>query len=539
MFGALKTIRRHGGRSMASIRPLITITILVVVGAYLYVKINEGPVQPRAGAGGASNQPPDGVPPLAATKNASLASEGSPAAWPPAPVAITPSQTTVAASTNAASASVPATGSATGASGGMKQSVPSVPTIPDLPPLPAAPDINATAAPPVATLPKDLPANIPTARYPDDANKNSGVPAAQPLTTTNLDSSKTNAPGAAAQTTTTLPKPGAPSTTNPGTVAMSGLVQQPAAAGVGSTPAGSAVQTAQNPLRPLTQSPTTPTDPLDRYGSATIPPITPMPASASLASANAGPGPVPSNNELSFAASWPVIQAALNRRDLKQAHQLLSKWHGSESLTPSDSERVETLLSQLAGTVIYSTEHQLEPARIVKQGETLEAIAKEYNVPWELLAKINGVQSPNVLLPGQQLKVVRGPFSAVVNINRNEMALMLGDRYAGKFAAGSQAGQEPPAGDWVVQQKLHYESRNGAAVARGVHALLLQDAKSTTALPIVIGTEPATQVVRTGTTGAPTDTSRTPPQYFVKVSQSDVDEIADILSVGSHVTIRR
>ncbi len=57
---------------------------------------------------------------------------------------------------------------------------------------------------------------------------------------------------------------------------------------------------------------------------------------------------------------------------------------------PTDTQKVETLLSQLAGTVVYSTEHQLEPARVVKPGETLETIAKEYNVPWQLLAKING-----------------------------------------------------------------------------------------------------------------------------------------------------
>ena len=102
--------------------------------------------------------------------------------------------------------------------------------------------------------------------------------------------------------------------------------------------------------------------------------------------------PVPSG--ATFAASWPAIQAALDRGDLKQAHQLLSKWHGDETLSAADSQKVETLLSQLAGTVIYSTEHQLEPARVVKSGETLDTIAKECNVPWQLLAKINSMPPP-------------------------------------------------------------------------------------------------------------------------------------------------
>ena len=44
--------------SMGSIRPLITITILAVVGAYLYVKINEGPVQTHVGATNAGTSLP-------------------------------------------------------------------------------------------------------------------------------------------------------------------------------------------------------------------------------------------------------------------------------------------------------------------------------------------------------------------------------------------------------------------------------------------------------------------------------------------------
>ena len=42
---------------MSSIRPLITITILAVVGAYLYVKINEGPARPHARAKHGTIQP--------------------------------------------------------------------------------------------------------------------------------------------------------------------------------------------------------------------------------------------------------------------------------------------------------------------------------------------------------------------------------------------------------------------------------------------------------------------------------------------------
>ena len=66
---------------MGSIRPLVTITILAIVGAYLYVKINEGPAPTRAGANSLS-QSPDGVPPLTGIKGTSLAAESGAPAWP-------------------------------------------------------------------------------------------------------------------------------------------------------------------------------------------------------------------------------------------------------------------------------------------------------------------------------------------------------------------------------------------------------------------------------------------------------------------------
>src|SRR4051812_24343983 len=74
---------------MGSIRPLITITILGAVGVYLYTKINEGPV-PNARLLSAANQATDGVPPLSATKGASLSTDSTAPAWPATAPTVTP-----------------------------------------------------------------------------------------------------------------------------------------------------------------------------------------------------------------------------------------------------------------------------------------------------------------------------------------------------------------------------------------------------------------------------------------------------------------
>src|SRR6185503_3386034 len=95
-----KLLNRHGGRSMGSIRPLVTITILAVVGAYLYVKINEGPVPTHAGTD-ALSQSPEGVPPLTGTKGTSLAAESGAPAWPSTAVSTPPPSTAAPAVTTA------------------------------------------------------------------------------------------------------------------------------------------------------------------------------------------------------------------------------------------------------------------------------------------------------------------------------------------------------------------------------------------------------------------------------------------------------
>jgi LysM repeat protein len=259
-----------------------------------------------------------------------------------------------------------------------------------------------------------------------------------------------------------------------------------------------------------------------------------MPATTPPAAAPSAPNQAVAPVEASFAASWPAIQAALNRGDLKQAHLLLSKWHDDESLSPTDTQRVETLLSQLAGTVIYSTEHRLEPARVVKPGETLETIAKEYSVPWQLLAKINGVQSPDQLRPGQELKVVRGPFSAVLDLPRNEITLTLENRYAGKFHVTIPPGVSLTDGQWLVDQKL-----------AGPTTTANPSAYATTPVPaertIILRNVAATAASGTPTlviaSGSAPGLAANPPA--LRISPQDADELSDILSIGSRVTVRR
>lgn len=155
-----------------------------------------------------------------------------------------------------------------------------------------------------------------------------------------------------------------------------------------------------------------------------------------------------------FAAAMQTAEVALAQGRLAEVHLELSEWYGEPTLSPEEESQLTDLLDQLAGTVIYSRQHLLEPAYEVQPGDTLERIADHYQVPWQLLANINGIRDPRQVRQGDQLKVVKGPFHALVNLQKFELVLNVGARYAGKFRIGIGVDQQLPDGDFVVLKKV-------------------------------------------------------------------------------------
>jgi hypothetical protein len=171
-----------------------------------------------------------------------------------------------------------------------------------------------------------------------------------------------------------------------------------------------------------------------------------------------------------FAAVWRSSLQQIEDEQFKEALYGLTAWLGSPDLTREESEALQHLLDQLAGTVIYSTEHLMEPAYDVRRGERLQDIAAQYHVPWQLLANINGVENPDVLLPSQRLKVIEGPFAARVDLDSRQIVLFLRGYYAGRLPFMPGRDQSPRPGTYyVVSKKVDriWTDENGHAVPAG------------------------------------------------------------------------
>jgi hypothetical protein len=137
----------------------------------------------------------------------------------------------------------------------------------------------------------------------------------------------------------------------------------------------------------------------------------------------------------------------------KEALATLSLFYETPNLTSEQREQLLIRLDPLAREVIYSPEHLLEEPHRVGGSETLMDIADKYDVPWQLLANINGVDDPVTVLPGTDLKVLRGPFRADVDLVNQELTLFLGDLYAGRFPVGVGTDPVPRSGTYTIQEK--------------------------------------------------------------------------------------
>lgn len=234
-----------------------------------------------------------------------------------------------------------------------------------------------------------------------------------------------------------------------------------------------------------------------------------------------------------YAKSKVAIQSALDRGELSQALQMLSDWRGDPSLTAQEEQEVETLLGQLAGSVIYSTEHRLEAPYLVQPGETLEQVAAKYQVSAQLLGKINGIAPGTPLAAGKELKVVRGPFSATIDVSERELTLMLDRRYAGRFRVEVDPTLTVEDGQWQVVDKpvapasvTAYQATPGDGVDRTV---MLQNPGAASG-----------QVAVLRGPGTPDPVSAPEPAgRVIRLSSRDIEDVFDILSVGSQVTIQR
>ncbi len=152
-----------------------------------------------------------------------------------------------------------------------------------------------------------------------------------------------------------------------------------------------------------------------------------------------------------------LIEEALTLRDRGRVIAARDKLNQALTmqLSPQIRTGVKVQLASLADKWLFSRDvlegDKLTGYYLVKPGELLAKIGREHKVPYEILMRINGIERPELLQAGRRIKVIHGPFHAVVNRTTYTMDLYLQDVYVKSYQVGlGRPEHTTPTGRWVV-----------------------------------------------------------------------------------------
>ena len=129
-------------------------------------------------------------------------------------------------------------------------------------------------------------------------------------------------------------------------------------------------------------------------------------------------------------------------------------------LSSADAQAIRDTLSQVNESLIFSP--RVEPGDTVTEhytiqsGDLLSKVAPRYNITYQLIEHINNISARRIRV-GQQIKVVHGPFHAVVDKSDYRLDLYLpepdgGMIYIRSFTVGLGENDSTPEGSWVVRR---------------------------------------------------------------------------------------
>ena len=147
--------------------------------------------------------------------------------------------------------------------------------------------------------------------------------------------------------------------------------------------------------------------------------------------------------------------AAMAKRDYLAARQLLSK-AVKQGLNPPQEKTARDYINQASDQWLFSAnvydEDPLCSRYQVTAGDRLVVIANRMGVPYQLLMKINKITDAKRLRAGESIKVVKGPFHAVVDRSAFQLTVYLGDILVRTYPVGlGMPGRQTPTGKWRVK----------------------------------------------------------------------------------------
>jgi len=130
------------------------------------------------------------------------------------------------------------------------------------------------------------------------------------------------------------------------------------------------------------------------------------------------------------------------------------------SLSGIELDAAKTMLADVNKTIVFSNKRFADDpfggTYKVQSGDVLQKIAASHGLSWEMLCRVNGMSDPKRLRAGATIKVLQGPFHAVVSKSQFRIDLYLGapggpgSMFVTSLPVGLGKSNSTPTGTWKV-----------------------------------------------------------------------------------------
>jgi lipoprotein-anchoring transpeptidase ErfK/SrfK len=137
-------------------------------------------------------------------------------------------------------------------------------------------------------------------------------------------------------------------------------------------------------------------------------------------------------------------------QDELSAHKELSTMYWEH---PEWREALRSRIEKTAHSIYFAPQPHYMTAYTMQPGDQLSKVGKLYHVPWEYLARLNQVD-PRKVRAGQKLKVIKGPFAAVVDLHLFELTIQHHGFFVKRYKVGIGKDGTSPIGEFTIKNKL-------------------------------------------------------------------------------------
>lgn len=214
-----------------------------------------------------------------------------------------------------------------------------------------------------------------------------------------------------------------------------------------------------------------------------------------------------------------------------------------ELLRQSPDARTRTKVEERLGRInvtLVSTPMSMpgKTEYVVKRGDSIEVIARRYGTTVQLIQKGNDIKNPNLIKVGDHFRILDKPkLHVVVSKSRNDMVLTVNGEFFKRYRVGTGKYGKTPEGTFVICDRIPepvWWKPDGKEVPFGDPENIL----GTRWMALkASGETPQVRGYGIHGTWAPESVGKALSAGCIRMINADVEELFDILPLGTPVTI--